>query len=337
MPTLLTDEAEIEEHVDRLSRSTTSPIRTATSTSRSCPTGPTRPPRPCRRMIGSSPPPSTGSRASTAGTGARRTGASASSLLHRRRVWNQAEGTWMGWERKRGKLDELNRLLRGANDTTFLSPRGPAARRARRRPVRDHPRRRHPSAQRRRQPPRRHDGPSPQPARCSTRRVGRVVEGYGVLQPRVTPTMPADRDRSLFQWVSAGPAGLDPYAAAVSDVYQDLFGEGSYTGKGIYDVDAFEAALAGRVPENALLSHDLFEGIFARAGLVTDIELFEEFPGRLRGRRRPAAPVGARRLATAPLDPRGPRRRAAARGSPASAAGRCSTTCAGRCRLPPPG
>ena len=90
--------------------------------------------------------------------------------------------------------------------------------------------------------------------------------------------MPADRDRSLFQRIFAGPAGLDPYAAAVSDVYQDLFGEGSYTGKGIYDVDAFTAALAGRVPENALLSHDLIEGIFARAGLVTDVELFEEFP-----------------------------------------------------------
>src|SRR4029077_7403394 len=108
--------------------------------------------------------------------------------------------------------------------------------------------------------------------------VGRVVEGYAVLQPRVTPTLPTDRDGSLFQRISSGPAGIDPYASAVSDVYQDLFGEGSYIGKGIYDVDAFEAALAGRVPENTLLSHDLFEGIFARAGLVTDIEFFEEFP-----------------------------------------------------------
>ena len=90
--------------------------------------------------------------------------------------------------------------------------------------------------------------------------------------------MPADRDQSLFERTHSGPAGLDPYAAAVSDVYQDLFGEGSYTGKGIYDVDAFTAALAGRVPENALLSHDLIEGIFARAGLVADVELFEEFP-----------------------------------------------------------
>jgi cyclic beta-1,2-glucan synthetase len=92
------------------------------------------------------------------------------------------------------------------------------------------------------------------------------------------PTLPTDREGSLFQRISSGPAGIDPYASAVSDVYQDLFGEGSYIGKGIYDIDAFEAALAGRVPENALLSHDLFEGVFARAGLVTDIELFEEFP-----------------------------------------------------------
>ena len=118
----------------------------------------------------------------------------------------------------------------------------------------------------------------PSIGRGLTLRVGRVVEGYALLQPRVTPTLPTDREGSLFQRISSGPAGIDPYASAVSDVYQDLFGEGSYIGKGIYDVDAFEAALAGRVPENALLSHDLFEGIFARAGLVTDIEFFEEFP-----------------------------------------------------------
>src|SRR5262249_57339209 len=88
---------------------------------------------------------------------------------------------------------------------------------------------------------------------------------------------------SLFRRVYSGPAGIDPYAAAVSDVYQDLFAEGSYTGKGIYDVDAFERALAGRVPDNTLLSHDLFEGLFARAALVTDVELFEDFPARYQG------------------------------------------------------
>src|SRR4029453_7087035 len=109
-------------------------------------------------------------------------------------------------------------------------------------------------------------------------RAGRVVDGYAVLQPRITPSIPIRPATSLFQRIFAGPTGLDPYASATSDVYQDLFGEGSYTGKGIYDVAAFTAALEGRVPENALLSHDLFEGIFARAGLVTDIELFEEFP-----------------------------------------------------------
>ena len=110
-------------------------------------------------------------------------------------------------------------------------------------------------------------------------RVGRVVEGYGILQPRVTSRCRWPRRLDLPA-VFSGAAGVDPYAAAVSDVYQDLFGEGSYAGKGIYDVDAFEAALAGRVPENSLLSHDLFEGIFARAGLASDVEVVEEFPAR---------------------------------------------------------
>ncbi len=111
-------------------------------------------------------------------------------------------------------------------------------------------------------------------------RSGLVVEGHAVLQPRITPSLPAAGEGSWFQRMSSGPAGLDPYAFAVSDVYQDLCGEGSYTGKGIYDVDAFEAALAGRVPENAVLSHDLLEGIFARAGLASDVELVEDFPAR---------------------------------------------------------
>ena len=198
-------------------------------------------------------------------------------LFHRRRGWNESERKWIGWERKRGKLHELNRLLRGATDTTFVPtgrrallvpsgvryvitldadtrlPRGSAARLV---GTLAHPLNRP-----------RFDS-----------RVGRVVEGYALLQPRVTPTLPTDREGSLFQRIFSGPGGIDPYASAVSDVYQDLFGEGSYIGKGIYDVDAFEAALAGRVPENVLLSHDLFEGMFARAGLVTDIEFFDEFP-----------------------------------------------------------
>ncbi len=198
-------------------------------------------------------------------------------LLHRRRLWNESEGKWMGWERKRGKLHELNRLLRGATDTSFIpidgsNPTVPEGVRYvitldadTRLPVRTayrlvgtmaHPLNR----------PR------------FDRDLGRVVEGYGILQPRVTASLPTGPGSTIYQRIVSGPGGVDPYAAAISDVYQDLFGEGSYTGKGIYDVDAFEAALAGRVPENTLLSHDLFEGMFARSGLATDIDLFEEFP-----------------------------------------------------------
>ena len=111
-------------------------------------------------------------------------------------------------------------------------------------------------------------------------RDGRVLEGYALVQPRITPSLPTDREGSLSQRIFSGPAGIDPYSAAVSDVYQDLFHEGSYTGKGIYDIDAFESAMAGKVSENSVLSHDLFEGIFARVALATDIELFDEFPSR---------------------------------------------------------
>jgi cyclic beta-1,2-glucan synthetase len=200
-------------------------------------------------------------------------------LFHRKRVWNKCDGKWMGWERKRGKLHELNQLLRGSTSTTFVPiggcppanpagvryvitldadtrlPRGAAARLV---GTMAHPLNR----------PRFSD------------REGRVVEGYAVVQPRITPLLPIDHPGSLSQRVFSGPGGIDPYSSAVSDVYQDLFQEGSYTGKGIYDIDAFEAALAGKVPANALLSHDLFEGIFARVALATDIELFEEFPSR---------------------------------------------------------
>jgi cyclic beta-1,2-glucan synthetase len=196
-------------------------------------------------------------------------------LLHRRRVWTPSEGRWIGWERKRGKLSELNRLLRGAQDTTFIEPSAAPAgvryvitldsdtRLPRETVGRLIGKMAHPLNQ-----PRFDEG------------LGRVVEGYAVLQPRVTPALPVGRGGSLFLRVFASAAGIDPYAAAVSDVYQDLFGEGSYTGKGIYAVDAFEAALKGRVPESALLSHDLFEGIFARAGLASDVEVVEDFPAR---------------------------------------------------------
>ncbi|MCC6652014.1 MAG: hypothetical protein IT348_12755, partial [Candidatus Eisenbacteria bacterium] len=108
-------------------------------------------------------------------------------------------------------------------------------------------------------------------------RVGRVVEGYGILQPRVSVTM-ASAAGSLFARAYAGHTGVDPYSTTVSDTYQDLFGEGSFTGKGLYDVDTFTAALEGRVAENAMLSHDLFEGLYARCALVSDVEVVDDFP-----------------------------------------------------------
>ena len=200
-------------------------------------------------------------------------------LLHRRRLWNAGEGKWIGWERKRGKLHELNRLLRGATDTTFVAIDGkPAA-----------------------LPPGIRyvvtlDADTRMPIGTVKRLIGKiahplnkpqydpalrcVVAGHAILQPRVTPSLPIGREGSLYQRVFSGPNGLDPYALAISDVYQDLFEEGSYVGKGIYDADIFEAVLQERIPDNAVLSHDLLEGIFNRAGLVTDIEVVEEFPSR---------------------------------------------------------
>src|SRR5271154_224844 len=198
-------------------------------------------------------------------------------LYHRKRVWNQSEEIWMGWERKRGKLHELNLLLRGCQDTTFIAVAG--------KPPEPVPGVRYVITL---------DADTRMPRGAAARLVGtmahplnrprfsaedgRVVEGYAIVQPRITPSLPIEYLRSLSQRVFSGPGGIDPYSAAVSDVYQDLFREGSYTGKGIYDIDAYETALAGKVKENTLLSHDLLEGIFARAALSTDIELFDDFP-----------------------------------------------------------
>ncbi len=194
-------------------------------------------------------------------------------LFHRRRQFNPSEGRYMGWERKRGKLHELNRLLRGATDTSYLPWGGRMPQRVRYVIALDQDSRLPPGAATRLVATMAH----PLNRARVDEPMGRVVEGYGVLQPRVTAFLGAG-GTSFFQRVFFPPAGIDPYAAAVSDVYQDLFEEGSYAGKGIYEIDSFEAALDGRIPENALLSHDLFEGSFARAGLVTNVEVFEEFP-----------------------------------------------------------
>ncbi len=199
-------------------------------------------------------------------------------LFHRKRVWNAAEGKWMGWERKRGKLHELDGLLRGAEDLSFQAVAGGAGNFDVLKNV--------------------HfvitlDADTVLPHGAARRLVGtlahpvnharfadengRVVEGYTILQPRME-IHPRSTNFSLFTRIFAGDTGLDLYTRAVSNAYQDLFGEGSYVGKGIYDVDAFERSVNHHIPDNSVLSHDLLEGIMGRAGLVTDITLVEDYP-----------------------------------------------------------
>ncbi|MBA3889598.1 MAG: carbohydrate-binding protein, partial [Gemmatimonadaceae bacterium] len=199
------------------------------------------------------------------------------SYFHRPRRWNERQGTWMGWERKRGKLGDFNRfVLTGAADA-FSVVEGDTP------PLRDV----------------RYvitlDADTVLPPGAGALLVGaiahplnraewddasgRVTRGYGILQPRVGVSLPS-ANHSPFASVHSGHPGVDPYTTAVSDVYQDLYGEGSFTGKGVYDVRIFEEATHGRFPENTLLSHDLIEGNYARAGLVTDITVFDDYPGR---------------------------------------------------------
>jgi len=198
-------------------------------------------------------------------------------LFHRRRLWNEKQGVWMGWERKRGKLGQFNRFLRGMAADAFSTVVGDVA------PLRGvryvitldsdtvlprdaaqmlvgaiaHPMNRAEY--------------DPQ--------LGRIVRGYGIFQPRVGVSL-TSAHKSHFAAIHSGHPGVDPYTTAVSDVYQDLFSEGSFTGKGIYDVDAFEQATHGRFPENTLLSHDLIEGAYSRAALASDIEVYDDYPAR---------------------------------------------------------
>ena len=199
-------------------------------------------------------------------------------FLHRKRLWNQSEGKWMGWERKRGKLNELNRLLRGSKDTSFTTITGETADYAELQCVRYVITL---------------DADTILPLGAASRLVGtlahplnhakfkgttgQVFSGYTVLQPRME-IHPRSANYSWFTRIYAGDTGLDLYTRAVSDAYQDLFGEGSYVGKGIYDVDAFERSVEKHIPENNVLSHDLLEGIMGRAGLVTDISMIEDYP-----------------------------------------------------------
>jgi cyclic beta-1,2-glucan synthetase len=202
-------------------------------------------------------------------------------LFHRPRRWNPRERIWMGYERKRGKLAELNSLLLGGTkgisgdrfslivghtdilsnvkyvitlDTDTQLPHGSAWQFV---GAMAHPLNRA-----------RYDGDR----EC-------VCEGYCILQPRVAVSLPGT-NRSRYARLFGSEPGIDPYTRAVSDVYQDLFHEGSFIGKGIYDLDAFERVLKGRFPENRILSHDLVEGCYARAGLLSDVQLYEEYPSR---------------------------------------------------------
>ncbi|HET6983395.1 MAG TPA: carbohydrate-binding protein, partial [Myxococcaceae bacterium] len=206
---------------------------------------------------------------------ARYGGENAFYLLHRPRRFNAQQGVWMGWERKRGKLADFNHLVRGGPEGAFSVVLGDVAVLREIRYVITL------------------DADTVLPPETAPLLVGamahplnrpdfdaagsRVVRGYGILQPRVGISLPS-ANRTRFASIYSGHPGVDPYTTAVSDLYQDLYGEGSFTGKGIYDVDAFERATHGRFPPNTLLSHDLIEGSFARAGLVTDVQVFDDYP-----------------------------------------------------------
>ena len=195
-------------------------------------------------------------------------------LLHRHRLYNPRERVWMGWERKRGKLLDLNRLLRHRYDS-FPVKVGDLSVLPRVRFVITL------------------DADTELPRGSAHRLIGAlahplnqaiidpetnmVVAGYGILQPRVGVSVQSAA-RSHLARIYSGQTGLDIYTCAVSDVYQDLYGEGTFAGKGIYEVDVLQKVLEGRFPRNALLSHDLIEGAYARAGLVSDIQIIEDYP-----------------------------------------------------------
>jgi cyclic beta-1,2-glucan synthetase len=197
-------------------------------------------------------------------------------LFHRRREWNDSESVWMGHERKRGKLEDFNRLLLGIDDSFPLKIGDLSALSSFRYIItldsdtqlpRDTARKliatlAHPL-----------NRPVIDPETRTVR------EGYAILQPRITVSMESACRSRLAQFYS-GQTGFDPYTTAVSDVYQDLHGQASFTGKGIYDLRAFDAVLGGRFPDNTLLSHDLIEGEHARTALVTDLELIDDYPAK---------------------------------------------------------
>ena len=195
-------------------------------------------------------------------------------LLHRHRIFNTRQGVWMGWERKRGKLLDLNGLLTGERDAFPVKAGGTDALRQVRYIITL-------------------DADTQLPLGAAARLVGAiahplnqaiidpksriVTEGYGILQPRISIAVRSTL-RSRLAAIYSGRSGLDIYTRAISDAYQDLFGEGIFTGKGIYEVEILHTVLNHRFPRNSLLSHDLIEGAYARAGLASDIELVDDYP-----------------------------------------------------------
>jgi len=198
-------------------------------------------------------------------------------LLHRPRRWNSHDRIWMGYERKRGKLADLNALLRQGKRDGFSLLVGVTEPLATVKYVITL------------------DSDTQLPRDAARQLVGamahplnrprydphleRVVDGYGILQPRVSASLP-DTPLSRYARLNGGEPGIDPYTRAVSDVYQDAFQEGSFIGKGIYEIEAFEQATQRRFRDNRILSHDLLEGCYARAGLLSDAHLYEEYPAR---------------------------------------------------------
>jgi cyclic beta-1,2-glucan synthetase len=196
-------------------------------------------------------------------------------LFHRPRKWNAGEKMWMGYERKRGKLSDLNALLRGNTKEHFSLVTGDQT---------IFPKIKYVITL---------DADTQLPLGSAWKLIGtmahplnrawyderrkRVTKGYGILQPRITVSLP-DITGSLYARMHGNEPGIDPYTRASSDVYQDLFGEGSYIGKGIYEVDTFQKVLDGKFLENRILSHDLLEGCYIRSGLLSDVQLFEKYP-----------------------------------------------------------
>ena len=196
-------------------------------------------------------------------------------LFHRPRKWNSKEGKWMGYERKRGKLSALNSLLRGKDKNDFSRIVGDYG------DLKDI---KHIIAL---------DSDTQLPREAAWKLIAtmahplnqavydetknRVVQGYGILQPRVASDFPKGKT-SLYLRLQGDMKGIDPYTLASSDVYQDIFQEGTFIGKGIYNVEVFEKVIGGRFPENRILSHDLLESCYTRSGLLSDVVLYEDNP-----------------------------------------------------------